>query len=207
MGPRFFKRGEKLLRGDWKGALDVMASMGPRFFKRGEHRPHGGLRPPDYGFNGATLLQAWRGFRGQGASVAVGRFNGATLLQAWRAHGQSPIRAALVASMGPRFFKRGETATVTYSRLWGLRFNGATLLQAWRDGARAADETRGDRASMGPRFFKRGELILLSTLTDKTTRLQWGHASSSVESRPNWGSSCEQWRRFNGATLLQAWRV
>ncbi len=58
MGPRFFKRGE-----DPFASNDLSlspASMGPRFFKRGEGVLAGGGGGRDVGFNGATLLQAWR---------------------------------------------------------------------------------------------------------------------------------------------------
>ncbi len=112
---------------------------------------------------------------------------------------------AWIASMGPRFFKRGEGVVAWYLVL------------------RVA-------ASMGPRFFKRGEARERRTRR-AATGLQWGHASSSVESplgtavansgiRLQWGhasSSVERkltkyvisWRTlgFNGATLLQAWRA
>src|SRR3990172_8467737 len=82
---------------------------------------------------------------------------------------------------------------------------------------------------MGPRFFKRGEKIPpslgrvssqlqwghASSSVERTPRdkpaftndsLQWGHASSSVESRRPHSSSPPSQPRFNGATLLQAWR-
>ena len=84
------------------------------------------------------------------------------------------------ASMGPRFFKRGEQTPNSTAANASTSFNGATLLQAWRDTFR--NRTLEQLvASMGPRFFKRGE-----------------------------GTDRQQLRRihlrFNGATLLQAWR-
>ncbi len=61
------------------------------------------------------------------------------------------------ASMGPRFFKRGESVDEPL-------------------------DTIGSRdASMGPRFFKRGETVS-GFLEPVPLLLQWGHASSSVES-------------------------
>ncbi len=64
--------------------------MGPRFFKRGEHPLGNRTQDGKRGFNGATLLQAWR-------ALLRGRL---------QARGQG-------ASMGPRFFKRGETSSAT----------------------------------------------------------------------------------------------
>ncbi len=84
---------------------------------------------------------------------------------------------------------------------------------------------------MGPRFFKRGEHSTSSQRAHHQRKLQWGHASSSVESgRSVREAVCREWAsmgprffkrgedsdtarcvtrfvRFNGATLLQAWRV
>src|SRR3972149_3412849 len=109
--------------------------MGPRFFKRGEDA--GGPQAVEIaaGFNGATLLQAWRDYLQTNTPDQHPRFNGATLLQAWRVpqghqpttsakglqwgHASSsvescpfalPEKAVSIASMGPRFFKRGEVA-------------------------------------------------------------------------------------------------
>jgi len=61
------------------------------------------------------------------------------------------------ASMGPRFFKRGEYRidNKTYTQL-GC-FNGATLFQAWRGYDILQSGADNGQASMGPRFFKRGE--------------------------------------------------
>ncbi len=108
-------------------------------------------------FNGATLLQAWRAI--PPATTARSRycFNGATLLQAWRVHSAGSTRGKGRASMGPRFFKRGEFISAMSKSKRQRCFNGATLLQAWR-----ADE--GER------------------LRPNAHALQWGHASSSVES-------------------------
>jgi len=58
MGPRFFKRGERISTGgnQWQ----TTASMGPRFFKRGENRLIIPSAQFNCSFNGATLFQAWR---------------------------------------------------------------------------------------------------------------------------------------------------
>ncbi len=37
------------------------------------------------------------------------------------------------ASMGPRFFKRGESTTIALAAFGYTSFNGATLFQAWRE--------------------------------------------------------------------------
>ncbi len=185
MGPRFFKRGE-WSRMAYQHEM-CTASMGPRFFKRGEMMAFTRFAIAVSSFNGATLLQAWRVdvHRGEGAAGHRGfngatllqawreqhrhthqarhiRFNGATLLQAWRASLPCAIASdALGASMGPRFFKRGEEVGPRAERGQCRGFNGATLLQAWR-----GVHTMSDK--------------------EKQTLLQWGHASSSVERSPAW---------------------
>ncbi len=84
------------------------ASMGPRFFKRGEcwKSPRWPRQCPS--FNGATLLQAWRDRTPATLRLTQQSFNGATLLQAWRDEGRRCAFGFYPASMGPRFFKRGE---------------------------------------------------------------------------------------------------
>ncbi len=88
--------------------------MGPRFFKRGEFAETVRRKWPSKCFNGATLLQAWRDCEDADPLAYRGGFNGATLLQAWRGAGSRWKPASWRnASMGPRFFKRGETAILT----------------------------------------------------------------------------------------------
>ncbi len=85
------------------------------------------------------------------------------------------------ASMGPRFFKRGENAAVLAMRTAKMSFNGATLLQAWRaDQDRHSDRIPnvlqwGHASSSVERPPPLGSVVV-------PMRLQWGHASSSVES-------------------------
>ncbi len=69
------------------------------------------------------------------------------------------VERTSLASMGPRFFKRGE-----------------------HGGYQRDDHDR--EASMGPRFFKRGEIVARVSHEIAYFVLQWGHASSSVESQP-----------------------
>ncbi|SRR6266404_197652 len=58
-------------------------------------------------------------------------------------------------------------------------FNGATRLHAWKLDA-IDNEVRGLRASMGPRVFTRGNDKALGDFAS-SIKLQWGHASSRVE--------------------------
>src|SRR3990172_883262 len=132
MGPRFFKRGEVILMFIVYSFDD--ASMGPRFFKRGEARPGCRFQVESSSFNGATLLQAWR--------VVEVETDGNTLLVLQWGHASSSVESLItfqtqitthVASMGPRFFKRGENHIDELPLPRRTSFNGATLLQAWRD--------------------------------------------------------------------------
>ncbi len=87
------------------------------------------------------------------------------------------------ASMGPRFFNRGNWRN---SRKDGIRrnssFNGATIFQPWKFRRRTRGHREDQSASMGPRFFNRGNP---SQSTYATSRLQ---------------------ARFNGATIFQPWK-
>jgi len=88
-----------------------------------------------------------------------------------------------------------------------MRFNGATLFQAWKRGLVAERVPSGSKpASMGPRSFKRGNKIARQTTWGGGRGLQWGHALSSVETRLAAATAGRAYRRFNGATLFQAWK-
>jgi len=122
MGPRFFNRGnvgkasdslndlaelqwghdfstvEIPSRKEWPSRLHQRASMGPRFFNRGNLRPMGGDQAPAGG-----VLQWGHDF----STVEISRW-GAPLLA-----------GVAAASMGPRFFNRGNVA-----HFWPLHFFG-----------------------------------------------------------------------------------
>ncbi len=109
-------------------------------------------------------------------------FNGATLIQAWK-----------------------QPRTQCHS-VWDSRFNGATLIQAWKQLHCTVCQI-GTAASMEPRSFKRGNRCLMRSLRpDSTESLQWSHAHSSVETSSDVSDLANQLLRFNGATLIQAWK-
>ena len=58
MRPRFFKRGKRATMGA-QGVLR-QASMRPRFFKRGKAATRAQPVAIEFGFNEATLFQAWK---------------------------------------------------------------------------------------------------------------------------------------------------
>ncbi len=157
MEPRSFKRGnEPATCGSLR--CSYAASMEPRSFKRGNR-----LRALP--FSARTLLQwshAHSSVETSG-SIAVARsligFNGATLIQAWKldwcsqsrcphselqwSHAHSSVethaadRAHLGslprrASMEPRSFKRGNRGKTDACQRARSGFNGATLIQAWK---------------------------------------------------------------------------
>ena len=108
MGPRFFKRGERRRRGGEQ--REERASMGPRFFKRGESYCSDSCHRACSCFNGATLFQAWRALPPGERPPPRGRGqwgHAFSSVESSRCHAR---RAAVGthASMGPRFFKRGE---------------------------------------------------------------------------------------------------
>ena len=154
MGPRFFNRGNAL--GIATHVFGAQASMGPRFFNRGNlpwpiasRRHHGASMGPRF-FNRGN----WRTTRRRALRVAS--FNGAAVFQPRKfASPERTMRPLLVlqwgrgfstaeigensvetsvaeaASMGPRFFNRGNHAR--HAVVCGVH-----------------------TASMGPRFFNRG---------------------------------------------------
>src|SRR3990172_3950413 len=69
------------------------------------------------------------------------------------------------------------------------RFNGATLLQAWREVRRAWTETGATWLQWG-HASSSVESCLSAGLADSRGALQWGHASSSVESARYLGLFC-----------------
>src|SRR3990172_879508 len=86
------------------------------------------------------------------------------------------------------------------------RFNGATLLQAWRVRVAGAVSSPQVQLQWGHASSSVESPHPAATVSSGIT-LQWGHASSSVESRPCIGDEASQVASFNGATLLQAWRA
>jgi len=188
-----------------RGARAGGASMGPRFFKRGEPIKANSLISRSTRFNGATLFQAWR------ASVWLMQ-RGASLALQW-GHAFSSVErpipcrghtTAYNASMGPRFFKRGESSPGRSHRRRPKSFNGATLFQAWRALAAPPPAPAGGG-------FNGATLFQAWRATSRT-------AMAASESRFNGATLFQAWRvlrrqralhpqrRFNGATLFQAWR-
>jgi len=85
----------------------------------------------------------------------------------------------LKASMGPRFFKRGNRSNCCSCNYRIHCFNGAALFQA-RKLSWGAGVAWWRDASMGPRFFKRGN-FQYSASPMSLSKLQWGRAFSSAE--------------------------
>ncbi len=155
MGPRFFKRGECGV-GE-KGKRTDDASMGPRFFKRGERLSGGWSR--------CTVVRLQWGHASSSVESVIENHPAMTIIKLQWGHASSSVESwrnihtisgRHRASMGPRFFKRGEVSGTLVPAAEWRGFNGATLLQAWRDGF-LLPQSGGFVASMGPRFFKRGE--------------------------------------------------
>ncbi len=84
--------------------------------------------------------------------------------------------------MGPRFFKRGKT------------------------GGAVGDSVGEGAASMGPRFFKRGKLTATCYYTDDPAA-SMGPRFFKRGKQDTFAIAVDILRSFNGATLLQAWRV
>ena len=164
MGPRFFNRGNVGFLFCSEKCLD--ASMGPRFFNRGNvtgaRRLHKS-EPLQWGrgfstaetpgpysrsaattcFNGAAVFQPRKPRRLGAAGTRRAGFNGAAVFQPRKRGDRRSHLLAVAASMGPRFFNRGNPDQV-------------------------AGVERRDRASMGPRFFNRGNRSILNPVLSKS---------------------------------------
>jgi len=155
MGPRSFKRGNQERR--QRKEIAAHASMGPRSFKRGNMAKVYDEVTGDYGFNGATLFQAWKhedlnSIRTTKPALQWGH----ALSRVETGIDWVEVQYGEGASMGPRSFKRGNKSNTASGRAetslqWGHAlssvetharttccrrsnpgFNGATLFQAWK---------------------------------------------------------------------------
>ena len=191
MGPRFFNRGNQH-SGLFPGPV-VNASMGPRFFNRGNQRcccrltsclsrlqwgrgfstaeirpSQSGLQPAAARFNGAAVFQPrkyeWPGSdRIRQRRLQWGRgFSTAEIRKSC-----APASRMICASMGPRFFNRGNCQHVPAELLLDAASMGPRFFNRGNEQAVVADELSAD-ASMGPRFFNRGNSITITPSTNAT---------------------------------------
>jgi len=141
----------------------------------------------------------------------------------------APRTTAPTASMGPRSFKRGNLSELGvigvqgYELQWGhalssvetrvngamgrrvrQSFNGATLFQAWKRSSPIFWPIPVRRLQWG-HALSSVETFWLGRDVPPQPMLQWGHALSSVETWSIRAKRCQS-RRFNGATLFQAWK-
>ncbi len=108
------------------------ASTEPRSWERGRARPCMKRLTPNWSFNGATLVGAWKGAEGEPGRGRRCRFNGATLVGAWKAgiHFQSQARLG-AASTEPRSWERGRSQRATV-RMTGIA--ASTEPRSWERG-------------------------------------------------------------------------
>ncbi len=250
MGPRLFRRGNENIplkgrTGPWlqwghvfsdvetHGTFDRLrgacgASMGPRLFRRGNNWQLGIGMKPIGSFNGATSFQTWKpvGCR-RGRPRVDGLQWGHVFSDVETISIYTSERADRLASMGPRFFRRGNAQEHGATRL-GLRASMGPRL--FRRGNCPLGGNNGFRrdASMGPRLFRRGNACHRKCRWNQK-KLQWGHVFSDVETaadsgrlrfplRLQWGHvfsdvetisgviSSTPRKSFNGATSFQTWK-
>gem|GEM_PF-1056134 len=131
--------------------------MGPHFFKRGNVRLLEMLALTWFGFNGATLFQAWKRHAGRVLKAQHRRlqwghtfssvetcarckniwasdhcFNGATLFQAWKQPVALVVNPVAVSFNGATLFQAWKLNHLAALHMRINRFNGATLFQAWK---------------------------------------------------------------------------
>jgi len=137
-------------------AAGAFASMGPRVFTRGNQRRtfHGkhDERPLQWGHASSRVETEVLSRLQSGKGASMGP---RVFTRGNPNTGELAVNNA-DASMGPRVFTRGNKERDRSTRGESRRFNGATRLHAWKPGLAVA------RAS-------------------GFARLQWGHASSRVE--------------------------
>ena len=132
------------------------------------------------------------------------RFNGATAKQLWKRPCSDAATIDRLASMGPQPNSCGNTSPAGISCRPPVRFNGATAKQLWKRGI-ADCEDAARYASMGPQPNSCGNFepetpapppqLRFNGATAKqlwkrplgrqpvarTSRLQWGHSQTAVE--------------------------
>ena len=119
--------------------------------------------------------------------------------------GKKEIPAAYVASMGPRLFRRGNSASDARTGTTPVRFNGATSFQTWK----LEDVGPGRyprRRFNGATSFQTWKSRVLGRAELEYRRLQWGHVFSDVEMESRRCAGVPHERRFNGATSFQTWK-
>src|SRR5438105_2887307 len=89
----------------------------------------------------------------------------------------------MMASMGPRQFRRGEPPPRHAVCCQVSRFNGATAISPWRTSLSNTDLYAG------------------------CEMLQWGHGNFAVENSATTVTIRDVERRFNGATAISPWRT
>ena len=204
MEPRFFKRGNR--RNGRSGRLYGLASMEPRFFKRGNSARPCAFRRICRCFNGTTFFQTWKFLDEQGNACSPSdSFNGTTFFQTWKCEKIKRMRNVhfqlqwnhvfsnveigfaflfvpfcFIASMEPRFFKRGNVEA-------------------------AGNRRKIPGASMEPRFFKRGNRKLkLNDLIPEAASMEprfFKRGNRSGRQRP-----ARRCKSFNGTTFFQTWK-
>ena len=106
--------------------------------------------------------------------------------------------------MGPRVFTRGNVVEGRQRQGVDERFNGATRLHAWKLGTVYGGDEAEEVLQWG-HASSRVETALAEKQSELERELQWGHASSRVETwqEPH---KYEPAKSFNGATRLHAWK-
>ena len=130
MEPRFLKRGNNRSCRDW--AWIKRASMEPRFLKRGNPTGASPANKVITSFNGTTLSQTWKWSNAEKIWTAICSFNGTTLSQTWKCELVEGTRQEALASMEPRFLKRGNSFDKLVLPVNRVCFNGTTLSQTWK---------------------------------------------------------------------------
>ena len=117
--------------------------------------------------------ETWRGF------VARLCFNGAMLFRAWNAESHRIRNHCNLGFNGAMLFRAWNVRPSQGWWTWHHRFNGAMLFRAWNAELHCT-AALSIQASMGPCSFEHG-MQKKRTGGDQLTRLQWGHALSSME--------------------------
>jgi len=156
-------------------------------------------------------------------------FNGATIFQPWKCQVAAEDGLLIYASMGPRFFNRGNdqsgSCSLPHHKLqWGHDFSTVEIqklcfpsepgdMLQWGHDFSTVEMTlpkdyceANGIASMGPRFFNRGNWS--TTMAHRLPPMSGFNGATIFQP---WKSLCQHilhWRSnsFNGATIFQPWK-
>ena len=159
MGPRFRKRGNEC---SGVGGIVVIVLQWGRAFGSAETWSRCWSNRRRSSFNGAALSEARKRGSFSGAKDRRHCFNGAALSEARKLVADVVSAIGILASMGPRFRKRGNAGEMVLCVRADFASMGPRFRKRGNEPELLKEHFRLVPASMGPRFRKRGNRVVIA---------------------------------------------